>query len=35
MPLQAIMMLARHNEEGAITVRDIAQEEKLRQSFLS
>jgi len=32
--LQAIMMLARHNEEGAITVRDIAQEENLPAKFL-
>jgi Rrf2 family protein len=33
--LQAIMMLARHNEEGAITVRDIAQEENLPAKFLA
>ena len=32
--LQAIMMLARHHEEGAIPVRDIAQEENLPAKFL-
>jgi len=32
--LQTIMMLARHNEEGAIAVRDIAQEENLPAKFL-
>ena len=32
--LQAIMMLARHPEEGAIPVRDIAQEENLPAKFL-
>jgi Rrf2 family transcriptional regulator, cysteine metabolism repressor len=32
--LQAVMMLARHNEKGAITVRDIAQEENLPAKFL-
>ena len=32
--LQAIMMLARHHEQGAIPVRDIAQEENLPAKFL-
>jgi Rrf2 family protein len=32
--LQAIMMLARHHEEGAIPVRDIAQEGNLPAKFL-
>jgi Rrf2 family protein len=32
--LQAIMMLARHHEEGAIPVRDIAEEENLPAKFL-
>src|SRR5580698_8586971 len=32
--LQAITMLARHHEDGAIKVRDIAQEEGLPPKFL-
>src|ERR1700690_3172421 len=32
--LQALMMLARHNRQGAIRIRDIAYEENLPEKFL-